>query len=398
LATEQVKMAGEVLRLGAVTACERLRGLEPVIRSHEVPANVGQLTPEWLTAVLTDGTHGAAVEGFELGEGSDGTSSRRAITVYWNEAGVEAGLPRDVYSKSTPSLLNRMLVGITGAASAEALFYSRIRPKLDIGAPTGYHGGWDARTCRSMVLTEDIAVARGATFADASQLKVTRDKAESMVAECAKYHGALWNDARLLGEWGLLRSDAWQRMFNARIGFDRGALVGMRMLSDLVPAQLQDRRSEIRASLMRSLELSVSGPLTLLHQDVHPNNWFTLPDGSLHLYDWQGIGAGSWALDLSYALSSALDVEDRRAWERDLIELYVDQLAVAGGRPPTVDEAFLAYRQQMFRGFIYWTYTYVVGRVSKLQADGHVRRVVERTAQAMVDLESLDSLSRAPRW
>jgi hypothetical protein len=194
-----------------------------------------------------------------------------------------------------------------------------------------------------MVLTEDIAVARGATFADATQLKVTRDKAESMIAEFARYHGAMWEDARLLGEWGLLRSDAWQRMFNARIGFDRGALVGMRMLADIVPAQLHDRRSEIRTGLMRSLEHSVSGPLTLLHQDVHPNNWFALPDDSLHLYDWQGIGAGGWALDLSYALSAALDIEDRRAWKRDLIALYVDQLANAGGRPPTVDEAFLAW-------------------------------------------------------
>lgn len=395
---EQLKTAGEVLKLGAVSTNERIRGLAPVTRADEVPATVDQLTPEWLTAVLADGTPGAVVRDFELGGGSDGTSSRRAITVHWNEAGLAAGLPRDVYSKSTPSLLNRLLVGVTGAASAEALFYSRIRPKLDIGAPAGYHGGWDPRTCRSMVLTEDIAVARGATFADATQLKVTREKAESMVAELAQYHGALWEDTRLLGEWGLLRSDAWQRMFNARIGFDRGALVGMRMLSDLVPAQLHARRSEIRSGLMRSLELSVSGPLTLLHQDVHPNNWFTLPDGSLHLYDWQGIGAGGWALDLSYALSAGLDVEDRRAWERDLIALYVDKLAIAGGRPPTVDEAFLAYRQQMFRGFIYWTYTYVVGRVSKLQSDGHVRRVVERTAQAMVDLDSLDSLSRAPRW
>jgi hypothetical protein len=41
----------------------------------------------------------------------------------------------------------------------------------------------------------------------------------------------------------------------------------------------------------------------------------------LHLYDWQGIGAGGWALDLSYALSAGLDIEDRRNWERDLITL-----------------------------------------------------------------------------
>ena len=102
---EQLKMAGEVLKLGAVSANERIRGLAPVTRADEVPATVDQLTAEWLTAVLTDGTPGAAVRDFALGGGSDGTSSRRAITVHWNDAGVAAGLPRDIYSKSTPSFL-----------------------------------------------------------------------------------------------------------------------------------------------------------------------------------------------------------------------------------------------------------------------------------------------------
>ncbi|UAK40471.1 aminoglycoside phosphotransferase family protein [Gordonia bronchialis] len=395
---EQLAMASAVMRVAATSAGERIRGRSAVTRRDQVPASVDQLTTEWLTAVLATGHRAARVTGFRLGSGSDGTSSRRAITVDWNEAGISAGLPRAIYSKSTPSLLNRLLVGVTGAAGAEALFYSRIRPELDIGAPAGYHGAWDPRSCRSMVLTEDIAVARGARFADASTLKVDRAAAESMVTELARYHGAMWEDPRLENIWNLLRADDWQRMFNARIGFDRGAVVGMRLLPDEVPAELRGRGADIRAGLSRSLELNASGPLTLLHQDVHPGNWFTLPDGSLNLYDWQGIGRGGWSLDVSYALSAALDIEDRRNWERDLIELYVDRLAAFGGRSPSPDEAFLAYRQQMFRGFIFWTYTYLVGRVSKLQTDDHVRRIVRRTGQAIVDLESLDSLDRMPRW
>ncbi|WP_055476722.1 phosphotransferase [Gordonia sp. HS-NH1] len=395
---EQLAMASAVMRVAMTSAGERLHGREPVTTADEVPAGVDQLTPEWLSAVLGRAEPTARVTGLELGSGSDGTSSRRALTVEWNDAGVAAGLPTAIYSKSTPSLLNRLLVGVTGAAGAEALFYGSIRPELDIGAPAGYHGAWDPGTCRSMVLTEDIAVARGATFADATSLRVDRAAAESMVTELACYHGAMWEDPRLDGTWGLLRSDDWQRMFNARIGFDRGAVVAMRLLPDEIPAELRGRGQEIRRGLMRSLELNAGGPLTLLHQDVHPGNWFTLPDGSLNLYDWQGIGRGGWSLDVSYALSAALDIEDRRNWERELIELYVDRLREFGGRPPSVDQAFLAYRQQMFRGFIFWTYTYLVGRVSKLQTDDHVRRVVRRTGQAIVDLESLDSLDRAPRW
>ncbi|MDL9938925.1 hypothetical protein QSJ18_19445 [Gordonia sp. ABSL1-1] len=394
----QLAMGRDVARVASATAMERIRGRRPVTDPHQVPATVEQITAEWLTAVLGGGVPDAAVTEFALGSGSDGTSSRRAITLAWNAAGTDAGLPADVYSKSTPTLVNRLLVGITGAAGSEALFYSLIRPHLDIGAPLGYHGGWDARTCRSMVLTEDIAATRGAKFADAATRHVDRTGAESMIAELARYHGGLWEDPRLAGEWGLLRADDWQRTFNSRIGFDRGAMAAMRLLDDEIPAELFRRKSELRSGLMRSLDHNVVGPQTLLHQDVHPGNWFELPDGSLNLYDWQGIGRGGWALDVGYAISTALDVEDRRAWEHDLLELYVDKLAEVGGKPPTVDEAFLAYRQQMFRGFIFWTYTYLVGKVSQLQTEAHVRTLVRRSAQALVDLDSLDSLDRAPRW
>ncbi|WHU47433.1 phosphotransferase [Gordonia sp. L191] len=395
---QQLDMLGSVARVSAARATERVTGLKPVIGPHEVPASVDQLTPEWLGATVGHAVPGARVTDMALGDGSDGTSSRRAISVEWNAAGSTAGLPTALYTKSTPSLLNRLLVGITGAAGAEALFYTRIRPTLDIGAPEGYHGAWDPKTCRSMVVTENIATSRGATFADASQIYIDRPSAESMVAELARYHGQLWDDPRLTGEWDLMPADQWQRSFNARIGFDRGATFAMRFLDEEIPVALQSKKKDIRRGLMQSVTYDVSGPMTLLHQDVHPGNWFRLPDGSLNLYDWQGIGCGGWALDVSYALSTALTTEDRREWERDLLALYLERLAAEGGKPPTEGEAFLAYRQQMFRGFIYWTYTHLVGKFSELQPDAHVRALVQRTGQALVDLESLDSLDRPPRW
>lgn len=56
---------------------------------------------------------------------------------------------------------------ITPQAGAEALFYSAIRPQLTgIGAPAGYFASRDPKTCRSMILTEDIAAARGAMLPD----------------------------------------------------------------------------------------------------------------------------------------------------------------------------------------------------------------------------------------
>lgn len=71
---DQMKVAAQALWLTAVSADERIRGRDPVTRADQVPAAVEQLTAEWLTAVLTDGTPGTTVNAFELGEGSAGTS------------------------------------------------------------------------------------------------------------------------------------------------------------------------------------------------------------------------------------------------------------------------------------------------------------------------------------
>ncbi|GAA0606057.1 phosphotransferase [Sporichthya brevicatena] len=387
---DQLTLTGSVLRVGATVASERARGRGPVTAPDAVPARVEDLTPEWLTAALCRERPGARVVGVELGGGSEGTSSRRALTVSYNHAG--AGLPTAVYAKSTPRFVSRVLVGVTGAAGAEALFYDRIRQHLDIGAPAGYAGAWDPRSCRSMVLAEDVSVTRGATFPDAA-VQIDRLGAESMVREMARYHGALWEDPRLDREWTTLRDAlTWQRKFNASTGMDAGAVFAFRFASEEIPAALHARRREVRPAFARSLEVNVRLPRTLLHQDVHPRNWFHLPDGALHLYDWQGIAKGNWALDVAYALSAALDVEDRRAWERDLIALYLDELAAAGGKPPSFEDGFLAYRQQMLHGLVFWTYTLLVGKISELQPETYVRTLIRRTSQAVVDLETLDLL------
>jgi hypothetical protein len=389
---DQLSFAGTVARVGAGVVAERVRPVARVTDPREVPARVDQLTPEWLTGALCSRVPGARVVGFELGEGSDGTASRRALDVRYDEAGVAAGLPAAVYTKSTPRFVNRALIGVTGAAGMEALFYESVRPGLPIGAPAGYHGAWDPRSCRSMILIEDIVRTRGATFGDALT-HVHRHEAESMVREMAAYHGALWEDPRLDRDWtGLLDTESWQRNFNVRTAFDAGAVLAFRFAPDEIPAALHDRKGEVRGALMRSLAINARAPRTLLHQDVHPGNWFRLPDGSIHLYDWQAIAKGNWALDVAYALSSGLDIGDRRAWERDLLALYLDELGAAGGEPPSFDDAFLAYRQQMFHGLVFWTYTLLVGRVQDIQPEPVVRRLVRRTAQAVTDLESLDAV------
>jgi hypothetical protein len=103
---------------------------------------------------------------------------------------------------------------------------------------------------------------------------------------------------------------------------------------------------------------------------------------------------GNWALDVAYAMTSALTVENRRAWERDLLEVYLDQLKRSGG-PAELDseEVWLRYRQQVFHGLIFWLYTIGYGKLQPAMQPDDVSRInLERMTNALVDLDSLTSV------
>jgi hypothetical protein len=49
------------------------------------------------------------------------------------------------------------------------------------------------------------------------------------------------------------------------------------------------------------------------------------------LSDWQVVHRGHWAWDVAYTMNAALTVEDRRAWDRELLGYYLECLSDAGG-------------------------------------------------------------------
>ena len=106
---------------------------------------------------------------------------------------------------------------------------------------------------------------------------------------------------------------------------------------------------------------------------------------------------GGWARDLAYALSSHLVVEDRRAWERDLIARHGDRLAEAGVAPPEPEAAFLAYRQCMTHAAWIWLGTIDATGYSPRcnSATSPLRRCIEPAQPARISTRSMPSRSKA---
>jgi aminoglycoside phosphotransferase (APT) family kinase protein len=94
----------------------------------------------------------------------------------------------------------------------------------------------------------------------------------------------------------------------------------------------------------------------LLHGDTHAGNIY-LTDGLPGFYDWQTVQRGSWALDVSYHIAAVLDVADRRACERDLLEGYLDHRAALGAPVDDRTGAMDAYRRQLAYGYFLWSMT-----------------------------------------
>ena len=298
-----------------------------------------------------------------------------------------------MFAKGTPDLITRIAGCVSESMTGEAHFYSSIRPELRIEAPIGYHSAFDLRRGRSIHLLEDLVETKGATFCS-PQNRIYRTQAEEIVSLLATLHGTYYDSPRLETEFAhILRwTDEYGRMVRAvdlrkyhRRGFDKAA--------DVLPETLRRRRDEVWPAIIRSTELHNALPHTLVHCDVHLGNWYTTVGGTMGLLDWQCLARGHWSRDLAYALSATLTIEDRRVWERDLIALYLDLFAVHSGITIDFDEAWLRYRQQMFGALTFWTPTYAPPMFAprNMQPAATAVEMIRRFAQAIVDLDSLDS-------
>jgi hypothetical protein len=375
-------------------ARDRLRSAHPT-KPGATPPSVRHLSNEWLTSTLCSRCRGATVVDFQVGSGSDGTSARRPLKVSYNEVGVEAGLPTALYTKSTPSLVTRLMYGLNGLAQQEGSFYTRIAPELQIETPKVYGAVFDPRSAASMLILDDLLATRGAVFGDMLTGHFTREQAEGMVTLMAKYHGAFWASPRLEREFTWLNNELeWQRRFTEGLAYRRMFRNGWRRANEVLPRSIAGDEARLWDGVVSSVELCAAEPPTLLHRDTHSRNWYITNSGQMGLYDWQVTGKGSWALDVSYALGVGLRTDDRRAWEHDLLDLYLDQLRAAGGQPPSAEQARRSYRQQIMHGLAYWLATIGVMKFQPQTQPRDVCRVaIGRLAQAVEDLESLSAVS-----
>ncbi len=367
---------------------ERVRPVR-ALSGEDVPRSPQELSAAWLTAVLCPGRPEARVRSVAARATSTGTTTRGALEVAYNEAGAAARLPTRLFVKCTTTVAQRLMLGLGGLIEGEPGFYTHVRPRLEIEAPIGYFAAVDPRSWRSIVVTEDVASTRGARFWRPSTA-ITRGQIEDLLASAATWHGALWDSPRL-GEWRWLKTPADQmRVIDSLIALADRTRVGAERARAVIPSVLRRRQDDLYDGMRRSMQTLSRGPRTYLHGDLHIANTYSTQTQTMGIVDWQVGLQGSWAHDYAYLVATALEVEHRRLWERDLLDFYLERLAAAGGDAIPRDAAWMAYRQATLYPYFAWLYT--IGR-SRLQPNFQPPdtslAMIERIGAAIDDLDSL---------
>ncbi|WP_280243398.1 aminoglycoside phosphotransferase family protein [Nocardia abscessus] len=382
-------LLGRSVTVGAHILGEKLT--RPKARDvDDVPVSGETLTPQWLTAVLCRDVPEAEVLSFETSNGSRGTSTRVAIRVEYNDAGKQAGLPTDLFAKTTTAFSQRILLGGGKMIDGETRFFRDFRPQVDMEAPIGYWGAAHAGSWRSIALMEDIASTRGARFIEPNA-PVARDQIEDLVRNLARLHRTFWNHPSIAD---LKSTTEALQAYLAAIDMKKRCEVGLRRAQEVVPEALHGQADRLWAGVERAIDKATNElPQTLLHGDPHIGQTYRTGSGRMGFVDWQVVMRGGWAHDFAYTVNSGCEPEDRRAWNRELLAAYLDELGPLDGRAPSFDEAWLAYRQQSMFAYAAWAFT--IGRAAyqpKMQPVETCLTLLKRITTAIDDHDSLDAL------
>ena len=337
-----------------------------------------QFTPEQLTQIIAARHPGARLSRVALLDGSDGTSSRARIGLEY----AEGTGPAAVFAKSQGDIWHRLLHFMTGNLYREALLYGS-GVTIPVEHPAEYFGQADRARLNELVIMEDLC-ERGATLHDASR-PISVEAVAKGLRGLARLHSAFW---RFTGashpalDW----VETWRATLSFRLilrGTCGKGIANVRpSLPDAIAGMSASGIERVWTSYIRTVG---QGPLTLLHGDAHVGNTYMVPGGHFGFLDWACVRRGNWAFDVGYFLVSALDVAERRAHERDLVEQYRRALEVPLADLPSTEVAWLRYRSTPAYGLAVWLAT---SSSANYQSHPICSTKVERYAAAFMDLDT----------
>ncbi len=356
-------------------------------RQGRLPRNLDEITPAWLTGLLTNRYPGVVVESFEVVEIKNSHTTKLRLALELNAAGRAAGIPRHVCLKSNWS------EGFESGdiCELEARFYYFMRDQVSAPLPGSYYADWDGDGGgRGIVVMEDLAAAPGEFGNSSHHLGV--DGVAKGLESLATLHGALWDSPLLEAQTWLKTSmdtpvdtDQLLRMYNyIALNLPKpGYQAFLPKWINETPELFSHAYDELTA-----FEMEQTSPRCLVHGDSHQGNSFLRANGVRVWHDWQLVRKGRPWRDITYFMLGALTIEERRASARDLIGHYRDALAATGAQGVLDKDA--AY-EQVRRWPVYGMQAWIANVDQWGQGGMHI---TERFFAAAEDFDTINLLTR----
>ncbi|HZU78543.1 MAG TPA: oxidoreductase family protein, partial [Acidimicrobiales bacterium] len=233
-------------------------------------------------------------------------------------------------------------------SEVEVRFYQQAATALAARIPRCHFADVDVDTARFVLLLEDLSPARQGD----QMAGCTVDEAAAALDELAMVHAPRWGDPGL-------RTLDW---------LDRRNETGLAFLEALYPgmfAGFAERYGDDLAEPVGRIGeaffphvgtyLRLEAPVrTIQHADFRVDNLlYGADDGTrIAVVDWQTVALGPGAADVAYFLGGSVEVDDRRANEKDLLRHYLDHLQALGADGYEFDELWEDYRRYAFAGLV----------------------------------------------
>jgi hypothetical protein len=299
-----------------------------------LPETADQIDQAWLTDALAARYAGVKVAGVEVIERHELTNAHARLRVSYDEP---AGAPSAMFGKLLPSDPGRRAsIAQSGMGRLESMFYATLAQTVEMRVPQVYVTQHDDRDGSFLLLIEDL-VATQCGVSDGT-VSVPLDAAARALEDLAELHVRFEDPARRSAEAGWVPKPV------------AGGSYGVNLLREA----LEHHRDRLSTDFAGIAEMYINqgealhalwqeGPTTVIHGDPHIGNLFD-DDGRVGFLDWGLIRVSTPMRDVSYFLSMALSIDDRRQHEGELLRYYLDARTARGGLEIRFNEAWLAHR------------------------------------------------------
>jgi aminoglycoside phosphotransferase (APT) family kinase protein len=235
----------------------------------------------------------------------------------------------------------------------EAHFYRELAPQLEVRMPTPYYAAVDADADQAIIIMDDV-VALGGRFLNA-HTPYALDTVRDTLGQLASLHATTWGPPAFADrDWLAPRIADLTGRFPPEL---LQSLLDDGRAPDVVP-ELRDAVTVTEATR----RVGARDATCVIHGDTQSGNAYLDRAGRACWLDWQIAQRGRWSTDVAYHLSTVLEVDTRRAHERELLEHYLGALEIAGGPALPPDEAWDDYTLGFAYGYFLWCITRVSSR------------------------------------